>query len=377
MRLILCAEGPVEPNSALRQYLAMCPPSEGNPIHLVFGMRRTPPPGLAHVKPFLTVRTFLPGRGLRGVEGVVYDRRSYSEICRALVLGTFSPSVVIACATPPDESGMRTLGAVNGYLELALAIADQIVIEQVDWLPRVPGAALVPRADLVIPTEHHQGEQQPGFASSPEALDFAIADNVASLIPRDAQLALGIGRVNDAVGQRVMERNDVGIVTGVVTDGLRRMAEARATSAPIEAMSVVGSEELLRWSEQDGTVELRPSTEIHEPTWLAAHDRFVAVLGALQVDHLGNVNAERAGTVLVSGKGGAPDFAKGAHDSAGGRSIVALSANHSADKPRLVPLIDSPTIPAEWIDAVVTEHGVAVLENLDVESRARVLRAIF
>jgi len=57
---------------------------------------------------------------------------------------------------------------------------------------------------------------------------------------------------------------------------------------------------------------LRPSTEIHEPRWLAAHPRLVCVLGALDVDMVGNVNSERAGATLVSGKGGAPDFASAA-----------------------------------------------------------------
>ena len=282
------------------------------------------------------------------------------------------------CATPADEHGSRTLGAVNGYLELALKAAGRIVIEEVPWLPRVPGAAIVPRADDVVPTDHIRGAPQPGFSSAPRDVDFAIADNVVSLIPRYAKLALGIGRVNDAVIHRLIERRDVEFVTGVVAEGMHQLHSDRRSSGPlIQAMAIVGSDELMAWSQLSGAVALRPSTEIHEPSWLAAHHRFVAVLGAIEIDYQGNVNAERAGTVLVSGKGGGPDFARGAHESVGGRSIVALSANHRPDKSRIVESIDNPTIPAEWIDAVVTERGVAVLEGLEPSGRAQALRAIF
>jgi acyl-CoA hydrolase len=378
MRLVLCAEGPVEPRAGLRQYLAAYPATSADPVHLVFGMRRTPPPELVGLGSGLSVGTFLPGRGLRGLAGITYHRRSYSEICASLVDGTFAPTVVIACATAPEIDGSRTLGAVSGYLELALDAAEKIVIEEVDWLPRVPGAARVPLAYELVPTDRGRDEPQSGFSGAPGEIDVAIARNVASLIPRDARIALGIGRVNDAVATELSIRDDVQIVTGVVTDAVRLLHERSGVpDRPIEAMSVVGSNELLEWSQTSGAVTLRPSTEIHEPGWLAAHPRLVCVLGALDVDMAGNVNSERAGATFVSGKGGAPDFARGAHDSNGGLSIAALSATHDQAQSRLIESIGDPTIPADWIDAVVTEHGAAVLTGLNAVQRRDALTAIF
>jgi acyl-CoA hydrolase len=267
---------------------------------------------------------------------------------------------------------------VNGYLELALAVAERVVVEEVEWMPRVPGAAIVARADDVVPTHRSHGEPQPGFSSAAGEVDLAIARNVASLIPRDATLALGIGRVNDAVVTQLARRGDVEIVTGVVTDAVRLLHESAGTpDRPVQAMSVVGSDDLLKWSETSGAVTLRPSTEIHEPTWLAAHDRFVSVLGAIDIDTSGNVNSERVDAAMVSGKGGAPDFARGAHESEGGRSIVALSASHRRARTRLVDLLEDPTVPAQWIDAVATERGVAVLEGLSSAQRRWALGEIF
>jgi acyl-CoA hydrolase len=379
VRLVLCAEGPVEPGAGLRHYLSAYPATTADPVHLVFGMRRTPPPDLPGLGSGLSLGTFLPGRGLRQLSELEYHRRSYSEICASLIDGTFAPNVVIACATSPDRAGGRTLGAVSGYLDLALQSAERIVIEEVDWLPRLPGAAPVPGSYELVATDRWRDDPPAGFSDvGPGPIDIAIARNVASLIPGEASIALGIGRVNDAVAEELADRDDIRIVTGVVTDTVRRLHECIGSSdRPVEAMSVVGSNELLDWAESSGSVLLRPSTEVHEPSWLASHDRLVSVLGAVDIDLAGNVNSERTGARLVSGKGGAPDFARGAHESNGGRSIVALSARHDLSRSRLVESIDDPTIPGEWIDAVATELGTAVLTGLDLDQRRQALTAIF
>jgi acyl-CoA hydrolase len=123
-------------------------------------------------------------------------------------------------------------------------------------------------------------------------------------------------------------------------------------------MSVVGNADLLDWASREDRVELMQSTAIHNPAWLAELPSFVAILGALTVDRCGNVNSEIIDGRLVSGLGGAPDFAMGAHGSAGGKSIVALRESRPGGKPAIVArLCGQPTIGAEFVDVVVTERG--------------------
>jgi 4-hydroxybutyrate CoA-transferase len=378
MRSVLCAEGPIEPQSALTTYLVEHPPTPADPVHLVFGMRRSAPvlPAIPDVS--FTVGSFLPGRGLRDVVPLHYHRCSYSEICRALADGSFAPDVLVACATPPDSSGSRSLGGVNGYLDLAVEAAGTVVIEEVAWLPRVPGATMVPHADKVVASDARETDEQPHFSATFDETDIAIAGHILPLIPSSPRLALGIGRVSDALAHRLAGRGDVDILTGVVTDAVRAMHAAGTLSPrPIRAMSVVGTHHLLRWAEGSGAVELLPSTNIHQPSWLASHDRFVSVLGAIQVDAVGNINSERIGNKLVSGRGGAPDFALGGHLSQGGLSIVALHSTDRQGRSRLVPELDDPSIPAARIDAVVTENGVALLAGLESEERRSALSRIF
>jgi acyl-CoA hydrolase len=378
VRLVLCAEGPCEPQAALSHYLASQPPTPADPVHLVFGMRRTPPQLPLPLSPYFTVGTFVPGRGLRDIQPLTYHRRAYSEICRDLATGAFLPDVTIACATPPGEDGRRSLGAIVGYLDLAVQVSRTFVVEEVSWLPVVPGAAQVRRADDVVIAEAGRPEKPARFSAPFDAVDEAIAANVASLLPDNPRLALGIGRIPDALAAALGSRGDIDIITGVVTDTVRRLSEAGALGGqPIRSMSVVGPRSLLDWSAEEDRVELSSSTTIHDPGWLAQQDRFVCVLGALDVDTAGNVNAERVGSRAVSGRGGAPDFARGAHDSTGGLSVVALSSRDATGGSRLVDRVDDPSLDATIVDAVVTENGAAVLTGLGANQRRDALRRIF
>ncbi|MCW2854241.1 MAG: 4-hydroxybutyrate CoA-transferase [Nocardioides sp.] len=377
MRLVLCAEGPVEPEVALARYLREQPASAHDPVHLVFGMRRSPPPLPPSPAPGLSIGTFLPGRGLRDVDALTYHRSSYSEICRSLLDGSFAPDVLIACSTTPAYDGSRSLGGVSGYLGLVASTAPTVVLEEVPWLPHVRGAAKVEHATQVVASEAQEDRDQPHFSVAFDEVDREIAAHIARLIPRDPHLALGIGRVSDALAHALSGRNDVRITTGVVTETVRAMHDAGTlATGPIIAMSVVGPPSLLTWAASCSDVRLLPSTSVHDPAWLASHDRLVTVLGAIEVDLEGNVNCERVAGRAVSGRGGAPDFALGAHRSRGGLSIIAL---HSTGRggTRLVSRLEDPSLPSSSIDAVVTEKGSAVLTGLTAPERALALRAVF
>ncbi|SEE82783.1 4-hydroxybutyrate CoA-transferase [Rhodococcus jostii] len=379
MRTVLCAEGPVEPQAALERYFELHPPTTLDPVHLVFGMRRSAP-SLPHpVGPeCFTVGSYMPGRGLKHVQPLTYHRQSYSEICRSLADRSFQPDVLITCVTPPDDDGQRSLGGVNGYLDPVVALAPRIFAEEVSWLPRIRGATVVTDVDDVVTSRTSDSDEQPPFSAAFDAVDEAVARQVARLIPTAPRLALGIGRVNDALALQLAGRGDVEILTGVLTEAVRKMYESGAIGgATMRAMSVIGSPSLLRWAASCDDVRLLPSTKIHNPAWLSQHDRFVAVLGAIDLDCAGNINSERAGDSTISGRGGAVDFARGAHGSPGGLSIVALRSSDRNGVSRLVQHVSDPSINSDVIDAVVTEKGSAIITHLDTDERRRALSTIF
>jgi acyl CoA:acetate/3-ketoacid CoA transferase beta subunit len=379
-RVVLCGEGPYEPSTALAGYLEARPPSGDSPVHIVFGMRRNAPPMLADRQPGLSVGSFLPGRGLSAIHALAYHRASYIEICNALKSGTIRFDAVIACAAPlghPADS-VYSLGGVAGYMGLAISSATEIFVERVAWLPHVAGAICVSSPAAIFSTSASPTERQAGLARPFDENDLKIAAHALSCFPASPTLAIGIGRIPDALSTLLCERRDITLLTGVIQESARAMSAAGALGGrPVRAMSIVGDQQLLEWAAATRTVRLEPSTSVHNPHYLASQPNMVCVLGALQVDRRGNVNSETVNGRLVSGLGGAPDFARGAHRSPGGRCIIAMRSTGPSGSTLLADRVDNVSIPGADVDVVVTELGVADLRGRSGQERQHALERIF
>jgi len=137
--------------------------------------------------------------------------------------------------------------------------------------------------------------------------------------------------------------------------------------------ALVGDAGVVEWARASGRVRLAPSSLVHNPAWLARHERFHAINAVHSVDLDGNANAEWAGERRVSGRGGASDFARGAIRSPGGASIVLLRA----DRPGcLVSRLSRPSIPARHVSFVVCERGVADLRGRLPGERAALIEKL-
>ncbi|GCE42177.1 hypothetical protein I1A62_22595 [Rhodococcus sp. USK10] len=359
MRTVLCAEGLYEPTVGIAHYLERFPATADDPVELLFGVRRTPVPASVTEAPHVKLAAFIPGRGLPRDKHVDYRRYSYSQVCDSLLRGELRLDAVVAVAGQPLSDGKRSLGVIDGYLQLAIDRARIVVAEQRDGVPHLPGAATADADCLVVsaPVE----EAFTPLSGVPDATSARIAERIADLIPPRPTIALGVGRILDALTDRLTRLTDLRIVSGAITDAAVALDAAGALnpSAPVEGMSLVGSNELVSWAADEGRVRLRPSTRIHDPSWLAAHPRFICALGALSVDLAGNVNSERIGERVVSGLGGAPDLAAGAHRSAGGLCIVALPSVSPNGRCTLEETLPSVSVDGSIVDAIVTEKGVA------------------
>ncbi|AXY49278.1 acetyl-CoA hydrolase/transferase C-terminal domain-containing protein [Rhodococcus ruber] len=377
IRTVLCAEGLYEPNEGILRYLDLFPATAADPVRVLFGVRRTPVPDRLIDDPHVHLATFIPGRGLRRAT-VDYLRFSYREICRRISDRSLRLHGVVACTGRSGEHGHRSLGVVNGYLQLALDTAEVVVVEEWPDMAAIPGAAVVRHVEHVVPWDGPDN-----FTALSGAADNAattMAEYVSGLIPPQATLALGVGKIADAIAEQCSSRSGLSITTGAITESVMRLDRAGALdpTAAIDGMSIIGDRELVSWAAAHPRVHLQPSTRIHEPTWLARRDRFVTVLGALSVDLEGNINSEVVGGRMVSGIGGAPDFARAAHLSSEGLCIVTLPSRDRFGSTTLCDrLSDRASIEGRFVDAVVTERGVAVRSNSGEASWRRSLQRIF
>lgn len=338
----------------------------------------------------VTCHAFLPGRGLREAADVVrYERCSYFEIATQIADQRFPFGGVAVRASLPDESGFLSLGNYAGYVAPALEYATAVVAEIDPHLPRLDGAPEI-HVDRVTmfpaPPEPASPKPSRTYPVSGGPVIAEVARLVASLVPNEAVLEVGIGGMPAAVLIALSRRRQlrVAVWSGVVGEEVIDLADAGILELPdidhppIIVAMVPNSPRLASWAQRPGILRIEPITVTHDPARISQMPNFVAINGAISVDLSGNVNSERAGGRLVSGPGGAPNFAHGARRSRGGRSIIALPSSARNGLSSIVADLDGqpPTIPASDITHIVTEHGVAEIDGTDPELLAERLIGI-
>ncbi len=300
----------------------------------------------------------------------------YSEIGGYLAGRDFDLAVVQT--TAPDAQGRAGFGPCADFAAPVFARARRR-LALVN--PHLPDVRRGPRVDLAQ-AEHVAIVPGPfilGEAEVSEPILEAIAARVAELVPDGASLQTGIGGAPAAVVARLTDRSGLVIRSGMVTPGYQSLAEAGALDPVAEHITGLahGPEPFLRWAAEH--LVFAGTDQTLDVAALAALPRFTAVNSALEIDLFGQVNLEWREGRLFGGLGGAPDFARAARLSEGGRAILAFPATAKSGRiSRIVPRLASPTVslPRDLADTVVTEHGTAALRGLDMGARARSLIAL-
>ncbi|MBC2778977.1 acetyl-CoA hydrolase/transferase family protein [Parasphingopyxis marina] len=295
-------------------------------------------------------------------------------------IASTAPDTVFVPTSLPDDKGYITSGLSAEFTETAMAVADRRIALLCPSMPRLPGCdpLHLDRFSHAFLDETPPLEiAESGRIDDPVAL--AIAGHVARLIGDGATIQVGIGKVPGRLFGMLRNRKRLRIHSGLVTGDIRDLVEAGSTDPeyPITCATVLGSAPFYAWLDGRSDFRLLPVDYTHNPATLARIDGLIAVNSALQVDLLGQANAEKIGDHFVSAPGGLPDFSSASHRSQGGCSIVALpSTDRSGALSRIVGRLDADTpvtVPRTDVDFVVTEHGIAELGGKSVEERARAL----
>jgi len=333
------------------------------------------------------------------VEFVPADFRRFSQIARGL-----APRVMATAATPPDADGWCSLSLHAGATvdELQRAGRDPqrlLVVEANARLPRTlglppdhPHALHVDEIDVLIESDVAPVALP---ASSPSAVERAIAEHAARFIPAGATLQTGIGGVPDAVAEILAMRpgGDYGVHSEMFTTGLMQLHRAGKVSNARKgvhagysvATFAMGTAELYAWLGGEGREQVRflPVERVNDPTEIARNRALISINGALSVDLYGQVAADMIGGSEHSGVGGHEDFLMGAALSPDGRSLVCLPSTATLRDGRRVSRIVAAlepgtcvTGPRHQLDVVITEHGAAELAGRTVRERREALIAI-
>jgi acyl-CoA hydrolase len=273
--------------------------------------------------------------------------------------------------SPPDDSGLCSFGPTCDFAPTALERCAVKIGVINPSLPRLPGAPTVSIEvfDEVVELDTPLVEYA---VRAPGPVEARIVEHIGALIPNGAAIQAGIGRLGDALWPGLAGKEGLLLHSGMICDPVAALIR-NGTFSKVTTGSLLGSRAF--YAEAiDLPLVMAPALETHDVARLAAIPNFVAVNSALEVDLLGQVNAEWVGGEVISGPGGLPDFIRGAHLSPGGLPIIALGSSAKGGISRIVPRLTAPpTLPAHDAGIVVTEHGAVDLRSLDVEGRAMAL----
>lgn len=321
----------------------------------------------------------VPGHATKGHDVAVLPT-SMRQWERAITTG-MSPvdGVLMSGSTAP--AGLLSPGICVDVVPAAFHRARFRAAELNAALPAICAEPLLPldSCDLTV----HTDRPPPTLSAAlPDERAHAIGGYVAELVADGAVLELGVGRALAGVpGALAHAGVRVAVHSGLLSDWTATLADAGVASLPLGCAGgqelvgsvAMGSAGFYRWLDGNRAVRLVESAHAHDPAHLATLGQFVAVNASSAVDVHGQAGLRQGATAQLA-VGGLLDFAiAGAY---GGRSVIAVESTDAAGRSRIVPGLGAVQLPGSLVTHVVTEYGVAVLENRTWHQRAKAIIAV-
>lgn len=301
--------------------------------------------------------------------------------------GIWPIDVALVHLSPPDKNGYLSFGVSIGHSLPTALEAKRVLAEVNDQMPRVLGNAFIhiSQIDYLVISSRPLLEY-PSTEKGGE-VEGKIGNLVADLIPDGATLQIGIGSIPDAVVQSLEGKRDlrffamgIDAMVDCVEKGLVEKSTIPGQQPKMIVTEILGSKRLFDFVHENPLVEGRPIMTTINSRVVGQIEKFISLLGAIEVDLTGQVNAETVGGKQISAIGGSFDFLQGALFSPQGKSILAVpSATPDGKYSRIVsqlPVGSAVTHPRHSIQYVVTEYGVADLKGKTLRERAEALTSI-
>ena len=337
-----------------------------------------------------------------------YERKLQSRgLCRFLpMLLRYLPQlyrshirtdVAFVPVSAPDDRGYCGLGLSNYAWRTIMEQARTVVFEINERYPTLQGVdgshrVHLSEADYVVEGVHEPLPERTYRA--PSETDIRIAERVVEMIPDGAVLSLGVGGIPFTVAKMIAQSDlrDLGCHTGTISDAFLELYRAgKLTNRRKEVVAgrsvwnlAMGSRELYDWIAAEPELFYPADVDfVHAPERIGQMKRVISINGGVQLDLMGQENAESAGTRQLSGTGGQLDFLEGAFRSEGGKGFLCIASTHKGKDgtvhSNIVPAIAPGSVvsaPRGMVQYVATEYGVAKLSGLSLRERAEAMISI-
>ena len=307
-----------------------------------------------------------------------------SEIPRLLTTGQMPLHCALIQVSPPDKKKYVSLGVSVDVLLAGISSADIVIAQVNSHMPSTFGMSRIPLSaiDYLIKADEPLVEFPQG---EPDEISMEIGKHLVRYIQDGDTLQLGIGNIPDSVLRNLTDKNDLGIHSEMVSDGITDLYKKGNITNQKKGLNngksivsfVLGTKKIYDTIHNNQDFHFYPSEYTNDPFVISKNRNMVSINSAIQVDLTGQVCADSIGSKFYSGFGGQVDFVRGARRSPGGRSFIALPSTAkewtlSKIVPTLSPGAGVVTTRAD-VDYIVTEYGVAYLHGKNIRERGLAL----
>ena len=331
----------------------------------------------------ITIRSFYSGSTI--FKPLAKNRRFFTPINLSDIPHLFESRqipihVALIQVSPPDDFGWMSLG-VSVDITRAAAFSADLVIAQVNpKMPRVLGQSFIHVNDVDLMVEHEEDlltiEPHAPFEAA-----RTIARHLTKLIEDGSTLHLGLGATANATLQALSDKNDLGIHSRFMTDGMMQLVakgvitnrKKGINDGKCVASCAIGTTNLYEFLHDNPSIEFHPSDYVNNPSIIAGNNRMISIQVATIMDLTGQVAADARPQNHYSGVTGMLDFVRGAARSPGGKSIILLpSTSRDGKISRIMPMLNDAAVvvPRSDVYYVVSEFGAVNLFGKNLQERA-------
>ena len=296
--------------------------------------------------------------------------------------------VALVQVSPPDRFGYCSLGVSVDITRSGVENAKLVIAQVNPRMPRTWGDSFVHVDDIdyLVPFDEALVEAIPSTKN--EEVVRRIGFYINQLVDDGATLQIGFGNLPYSILKYLDGKNDLGMHTQLITDGMLPLFEQgvisnkKKTLLPgrVVASLCMGSERLYQYVDNNPRFYFRSSEFVNDPTMIARNDNLVSISSALEVDLTGQVCTDSMGYLFYSGIGDQVDFLRGSAMSKGGFSIIALpSTAQNGTVSRIVSHLSEGAGVATTrgdVNFVITEYGIAELQGKGIFQRVMELAQI-
>lgn len=355
-------------------------------LEIVFAYLMARPAVLEHAGApfrFITTQASLAWKHLWDTGHVRVLPARYSDY-RGLFVpkGPLAVDVSIVQVSAPGPEGRVSLGMSAGTMIDAARSAPLVIAQVNPSMPYTFGASELELSQFDLLVEHHEPilESRPADTSG-DLVAREISRQATEFVDDGCTIQFGIGSIPDAILADLRDRRDLRVHSGMLSEACVDLLEAGAVEGPMVTAEISSTPRMTKWVDRNENVLMAPAAYTHGPTVLTAQPKLRTLNSTLEVALDGSMNSESSKGRIISGPGGAPDYAMaGSALGNGARSVIGLKSTASKGTiSRIVQSIDprdKTMLPGYLADIVITEHGTAELRGLTEPERAEALMAI-